>query len=175
MFTVPIIPLSCSFVSSSRALFLSAPHWALRKPGEEAVILEQGKYLPSWVSEVVVGVTGASDVIVSVKKKKKKKNWKCSSNRYIKMLRTIIAFSAFLVFILLRSVNHMSKSGARLLQFLLIGHYRVVPSLCFKKMLSAKPDNDWSSSNENETHLHRKGFTTSASCLWSCTYCVQLL
>ena len=156
MFTVPIIPLSCSFVSSSRVLFLSTPHWALRKPGEEAVILEQGKYLPSWVSEVVVGVTGASDVIVSVKKK----NWKCSSNRYIKMLRTIIAFSAFLVFILLRSVNHMSKSGARLLQFLLIGHYRVVPSLCFKKML---------------THLHRKGFTTSASCLWSCTYCVQLL
>ena len=65
---VPIIFLSRSLVSSSRVLFLAAPHWALGKPVEKVVILEQGKYLPSWVSEVTDGVTGAFDVVPSVEK-----------------------------------------------------------------------------------------------------------
>ena len=41
----------------------------------------------------------------------------------------------------------MSKSGARLLKLLLIGHCQVTPSLFFfkkkKKYLSARPDNDF--------------------------------
>ena len=65
--TVPIIPLSRSFFSSSRVLFLAAPHWTLRKPAEEAENSWTGKYLPSWVSGVAVGVTGAFDVVVPVK------------------------------------------------------------------------------------------------------------
>ena len=37
----------------------------------------------------------------------------------------------------------MSKRDARLSKLLLIGHYRVTPSLYFKTRLSEKPDNDF--------------------------------
>ena len=67
-YDLPIISLSRSLVSSSRVLFLAAPHWALGKPVEKVVILEQEKYLPSRVSGVTDGVTGAFDVVASVEK-----------------------------------------------------------------------------------------------------------
>ena len=62
--------------SSSRAhlfpalacFFLASPYWALGKPVEEVVILEQGRYLPSGVSGVTVGVTRVFDVVESVEK-----------------------------------------------------------------------------------------------------------
>ena len=74
MFTVPIILLSRSLVSSSRVLFLASPPWTLifGKPVEEVVILEKGKCLPSWVAGITV------DVVVSVEK-----YLNCCSHRYI--------------------------------------------------------------------------------------------
>ena len=74
VFTVPIIFLSRSLVSSARVLFLTSPHWALilGKPVEEVVTLKKGKCLPSWVAGITV------DVIVSVEK-----YLNCCLNRYI--------------------------------------------------------------------------------------------
>ena len=64
----PSSPFLRSLVSSSRVLFLAAPHWALGKPVKEVVIPEQGEYLPRWVTGVTVGTTGTFDVVVSVEK-----------------------------------------------------------------------------------------------------------
>ena len=65
----PSSPSRAHFFPALTCCFLLLPsHWALGKPVEKVVILEQEKYLPSWVSGVAVGVTGAFDVVASVEK-----------------------------------------------------------------------------------------------------------
>ena len=55
--------------------------------------------------------------------------------------RMIIVFSCFEVIILLRCVNHISKSGALLNLYFNFPLPSCPPSLCFKRRLSAKADN----------------------------------